>query len=56
MEWEVVLRGPEPILSELTHALKNQPQTIVKTGNGFVLKSLRFASLDNATGRCYVNL
>jgi hypothetical protein len=49
MEWEVVLRGPEPILSELTHALKNQPQTIVKTGNGFVLKSPRFGSLTDAS-------
>ena len=48
MEWEVVLGGPESILGELAHALKNQHHTIVQTNDGFVLKSVRFAGLTDA--------
>jgi len=48
MEWEVVLRGPEPILEELTHAFRENENTIVRSNDGFVLRSSRFVNLTNA--------
>jgi hypothetical protein len=46
--WEVVLRGPEPILEELTYAFRNSQHAIVKSGEGFVLRSSRFGTLSDA--------
>jgi hypothetical protein len=48
MEWEVVLRGPEPILEELTHAFKDNEIAVDRSGEGFVLRSTKFAKSTNA--------
>jgi hypothetical protein len=48
MEWEVVLRGPEPILEELRQAFQENENTIVRSNDGFVLRSSRFMNLMNA--------
>ena len=48
MEWEVVLRGPDSILEELAHAFHENEITIVRSKDGFVLRSTRFVDLTNA--------
>lgn len=48
MEWEVVLRGPDPVLEELTHAFHQTENAIVRSQDGFVLRSTRFVNLTNA--------
>ena len=48
MEWEVVLRGPDHILGELTHAFRGDPDTIVQTNDGFALRSTRFTDVTDA--------
>ena len=48
MEWEVVLRGPEPILEELTQAFKHNESTIVKSNDAFILRSSNFVNLKDA--------
>lgn len=49
MEWEVVLRGPESTLEELTHAFQDNENAIVRSQDGFILRSSRFVTLTNAT-------
>ena len=49
MEWEIVLRGPESTLEELTRSCKDRGITIVRTSEGFVLKSSRFAGLEDVS-------
>lgn len=48
MEWEIVLGGPEPVLEELTHAFRDSSTRVVRTGDGFVLKSATFGDLADA--------
>jgi hypothetical protein len=48
MEWEVVLRGPGPILEELAHTFHENENMIVRSKDGFVLRSTRFVNLTNA--------
>lgn len=49
MEWEVVLRGPESVLEELTHAFHEDENKVVRSRDGFVLRSSRFVELTDAT-------
>ena len=49
MAWEIVLRGPESALEELTHAFRDPRTTIVRTSDGFVLKSSQFAGLEDVS-------
>lgn len=48
MEWEVVLRGPESILEELTHVFHQDENTIARSNDGFVLRSSKFVNITNA--------
>ncbi len=48
MEWEVILRGPESILEELTHAFHQDENTIIRSANGFVLRSSKFVNVTDA--------
>jgi hypothetical protein len=48
MDWEVFLRGPEHTLEELTHAFKGNPNTIIKSSEGFALRSNKFVNLTDA--------
>ena len=48
MEWEVTLRGPEPVLEEVAHALHENENAIVRSQDGFVLRSTRFVNLTQA--------
>jgi hypothetical protein len=48
MEWEVVLRGPDSVLEELAHAFQENENTLVRSSDGFVLRSTRFVNLTNA--------
>lgn len=48
MEWEVVLRGPESILEELAHALRQDENIIIRSTEGFILRSSRFVNSTDA--------
>jgi hypothetical protein len=48
MEWEVILRGPESILEELAHAFHQDENTIIRSTNGFVLRSSKFVNVTDA--------
>jgi hypothetical protein len=48
MEWEVVLRGPEPILEVLAHVLRCDENTIIRSTDGFLLRSSRFVNAADA--------